>query len=364
MKCIAPKAKKYWIHCASLGEYEMAIPLIENIVRKHSKEEILITFFSPSGYNQAIKGEFSDCIMYLPLDDSSLVKQFYDDYFPQIAIFVRYDLWYNFISVGQKRGVRFYLINARFGSQHFVFGPFGKPYYKLLANFAGVYSSDASSQCILLSKGISAFLAGDTRYDRVSNIAQNANPNISIAKFVNGRKVLLLGSSWKPEEDLLVKLLINQPNDLAVIIAPHDVKRSDDIMEQLKVFLPKKYTNGDFGISDSVLVLDTIGMLSSLYQYADFALVGGGFSGALHNILEPAVWGCYIFFGPNVKKYPEAQNFVDAGFAFSIMENDQFLNKIVRLLDDKKELNQIKIKAKVYAISKTGATCHISKNIV
>lgn len=362
-KGLSPKARKYWIHCASLGEYEMAIPLIENILLKHTKKEILITFFSPSGYTQAIKGAFSDLIMYIPLDDLALVKQFYNQYKPQIAIFIRYDLWYNFIFEGQKRDVKFYLINARFGAHHFIFKPFGKPYYNLLKNFRGVYTSDADSQRLLVSKGISAFLAGDTRYDRVSDIAKKANLNVPIANFVGGRKILLVGSSWQPEEDLIAQLLLCELKNLAIIIAPHDVKRSNGIVQQLKDYLPKKYTNGDFGNEDSILVLDTMGMLSSLYQYADFALVGGGFSGALHNILEPAVWGCRIFFGPKVEKFPEAQDFIDSGFASIINENELFINEIIRLLDDEKELNSIKLKTKAYTKSKIGATFRIIKNL-
>jgi 3-deoxy-D-manno-octulosonic-acid transferase len=354
---------KYWIHAASLGEYEMAIPILEKLLKTNSQQDILITIFSPSGYTQAVNGPYAERLMYLPLDTISSVNQFYKKYAPQKAIFIRYDFWYNFINEGQKKGTEFYLVNGRFQKNHFFFKWYGKPYRKLLSKFLGVYTSDRPSEVVLKESRVSADFLGDSRFDRVSDIAQRAKKYATIETFINGRKVLILGSSWSHEENLVSDLLANHPENLVIIIAPHDLTRCDDIVTKLALYSPQKYSEATFTSSDSVLILDTMGMLSSMYQYADFALVGGGFSGALHNILEPAVWGCHLSYGPLTQKFPEAQDFVKEGFSYKIVSSELWTSLILTLLKDEKALLAMQSKAKEYCSSMTGSTARIIDNI-
>ena len=360
-----PKAGqvKYWIHAASLGEYEMAVPLIERLLEKHALDEIIITLFSPSGYTQAIQGKYAERLMYLPLDTLGNVHQFYRDYAPQKALFIRYDFWYAFIYEGQKRGTQFYLVNGRFQANHLFFKWYGKSYLTLLRKFEGIYTSDRASETLLNKEGVRAEFLGDTRFDRVRDITKRAKPYADIKKFIGDRKVLIVGSSWEPEEELVANLLTEKLQSLAIIIAPHDLKRSTSIATSLAPFSPQLYTNGSFSEKDQVLILDTMGMLSSMYQYADFALVGGGFSGALHNILEPAVWGCHLSYGPHTSKFPEAQEFVEAGFAEKVNSSADWAHKMKHLLRNSAELKIIHSKAKEYTQSQIGATFVVLENI-
>ncbi|MDA8886027.1 hypothetical protein N8368_05295 [Bacteroidia bacterium] len=356
-----PKVKsgkiKYWIHAASLGEYEMALPVLEELLKKNSLEDILITIFSPSGYSQAIKGPYSGRVMYSPIDTLWQVKSFYKKYAPEKAIFIRYDFWYNLIKEGQINETTFYLINGRFSKNHFFFKRYGKPYLNLLKKFKGLYLSDKLSVTELQSAGIMhSKYTGDTRADRVATIAKNAKQFLEIEKFKGDRNLLILGSSWQPEEDLLLKLLQNKPNNLAVIIAPHDLKRSDSIASKLALYKPKIYTDSSFDDKTQVLIVNTMGMLSSLYQYADFAIIGGGFSGALHNILEPAVWGCHLSFGPKISKFPEAQDFLNEGFAYKITETEKWVKTIVKLNSDSSLLHELQEKSRTYMVLQKGAT--------
>ena len=333
----------------------MALPVIEQLLNDCSLEDILITFFSPSGYTQAAKGKYASRSMYVPLDSLPSVRQFYKDYAPQNAIFIRYDFWYNLICEGQNRGTHFYLVNGRFQENHFMFKWYGRAYLNLLKGFKRCFTSDVLSTQLLKENGVNAKFTGDTRFDRVAAIARSATEYDEIATYKGNRKLLMVGSSWAEEEELILNLLRSKPDDLAIIIAPHDLKRSIEIAHRLAEFKPKKYTDSTFSADDTVLILDTMGMLSSMYQYADFALIGGGFSGALHNILEPAVWGCHISFGPNVFKFPEAQAFVDEGFAYKITHTESWTKDILQHLNGN-TLDAISKKAASHVQNQMGAT--------
>lgn len=333
---------KFWIHCASLGEYEMAIPVLNELSKSHSLEDFVITFFSPSGYEQVKNGPYASRMMYLPLDTSKNVRQFYKNYNPQKALFIRYDFWFNFIHQGLKNGTKFFLINGRFQPHHFIFGLFGKSYLKLISKFKHLFTSDEISSDLLKKFNTQTHFVGDTRYDRVADILKTAKDYPEIKDFKANRKLLIVGSSWEREEALTKKLLETKPENLAIIIAPHDIKRTYQILEVFKSYSPKRYTHGDFDNKTSVLVLDTMGMLSELYRYSDFSLVGGGFHGALHNIIEPAVWGNYISFGPQYQKFPEAQDAIKHGFGFSITHENQWIKTVHSLLKYDQKLNKIK----------------------
>jgi len=347
---------KFWIHCSSLGEYEMAIPVLNELSKSHSLEDFVITFFSPSGYEQVKNGPHASRIMYLPLDTSKNVRQFYKKYNPQKALFIRYDFWYNFIQYGQKNDTKFYLINGRFQSEHFIFGLFGQPYLKLIRKFENLFTSDKISSELLKKINERTHFVGDTRYDRVAEILKTDKDYPEIKDFKANRKLLIIGSSWEREEALTKKLLDTVPENLAIIIAPHDIKRTDQILEVFKSYSPKRYTHGDFNNKTSVLVLDTIGMLSELYRYADFSLVGGGFHGALHNIIEPAVWGNHISFGPQYQKFPEAHDAIEHGFGFAITHEDHWIHMINDLIQNQQKLFEVKEKSKKFVTDQQQAT--------
>tara|TARA_Y100000385_G_scaffold267256_1_gene303206 strand:+ start:2302 stop:3510 length:1209 start_codon:yes stop_codon:yes gene_type:complete len=355
---------KFWIHCASLGEYEMAIPVLNELLKSHSLEDFVITFFSPSGYEQVKNGPHAPRIMYLPLDTSKNVRQFYKNYNPQKALFIRYDFWYNFILYGQKNDTKFYLINGRFQSEHFIFGLFGRPYLKLIRKFENLFTSDKISSELLKKINERTHFVGDTRYDRVAEISKTAKDYPNIKNFKGNRKLLIIGSSWEKEETLTKNLLDTEPEDLAIIIAPHDIKRTDQILEVFNPYSPKRYTHGDFDNKTSVLVLDTIGMLSESYRYADFSLIGGGFHGALHNIIEPAVWGNHISFGPQYQKFPEAQDAIEYGFGFSITNQNQWIEMIHDLLKNDQKLNKVKKLSRDFVINQQKATKKIVNHIL
>jgi 3-deoxy-D-manno-octulosonic-acid transferase len=355
---------KFWIHCASLGEYEMAIPVLNELLKSHSLEDFVITFFSPSGYDQVKNGPHASRIMYLPLDTSKNVKQFYKNYNPQKALFIRYDFWYNFIQYGQKNDTKFYLINGRFQSEHFIFGLFGRPYLKLIRKFENLFTSDKISSELLKKINEQTHFVGDTRYDRVAEISKTAKDYPDIHHFKGERKLLIAGSSWEKEETLTKNLLDTEPENLALIIAPHDIQRTEQILEVFKPYSPKRYTHADFDEKTSVLVLDTIGMLSESYRYADFSLIGGGFHGALHNIIEPAVWGNHISFGPQYQKFPEAQDAIEHGFGFSITNQNQWIEMIHDLLKNDQKLNKVKKLSRDFVINQQKATKKIVNHIL
>lgn len=354
----------YWFHCASLGEYEMAIPLIEKVLETTSLDKILVTFFSPSGLCQAAEGTYASRIMYLPLDSMSLVRQFYDSFEPKVAFLVRYDLWYNLLYHGLENDVNFYLINGRFKKDHFVFSWYGKPYLNLLSKFSKIFVSDKNSQTNLTSSNLTNIeFTGDTRFDRVAQIASRAKEYKALKDFKGERKLLLLGSSWDAEEKVLLEFLQEENQDLCFVIAPHDLSRVATIQSVFNEFKPKLYTASEITSDDKILILDTMGMLSSMYRYADFALIGGGFSGALHNIVEPAVWGCHISFGPKIEKFPEAHDFIQAGFAHKINNVQTWISTLKNLTTDDALLATVKENASLYVNEQTGATNYIWSTI-
>lgn len=349
---------KYWFHCASYGEFEMALPLIEGVLASCQEEDLIITFFSPSGYSQARKhANLKEQVMYLPYDTRKQVADFYSRYSIEKAVFIRYDLWYNFINSGLKKGIDFYLINARYSRGHFILGFGGIPYRKLLNSFEGLFASDHKTVELSFKKLPKMQFTGDTRYDRVKRIQDSAQEFDSIAKFKDDKPLLVLGSSYFYEEDLLEKIL-PEIQDLKVIIAPHNVseERILELESKFSAYQPKLWSKGNADKYSHLLIVDTIGVLSALYRYSDVALVGGGFTGALHNIIEPCVWGNVICFGPLTEKYPEAQSCKEAGFAFDVKNGEELLQLVSRLLEAQEEIQRLKGEARMFVEERLGAT--------
>ncbi len=309
-----------WIHCASLGEYEQAKPLIQKIKAEQPSTRILTTFFSPSGYTQGIKDSISDDVFYLPLDYPSNVHHFLRLVKPKAAIFVKYEFWYNYMHQLHHNNIPFYYVSAIFReSQHF-FKWYGKWFVKQLRQATHLFVQTESSKALLESVGImQVTVCGDTRFDRVKAIAAQAQPFDFMDTFRNGKKIIVAGSTWGPDEELLAQLLQNFP-EYKLVVAPHEIIRTSDVKRTFSAYKTAQYSIlNEAELSDChVLIIDTIGILSRLYQYSSVSYVGGAFKTGLHNILEPAVYGKPLFFGPHYDHFNEAVQLVALKGAFPV----------------------------------------------
>lgn len=362
-----PKGRRYWIHCASLGEFEMAVPLI-NELQKNKSHEIYISFFSSSGYE---KRKHYPCngVFYLPADKLGNVKKWYRYLNPDVCIFVKYDFWYNYLKTGLELKKEMFVINGRFTSEHFIFKRFGNAWKKLLQRFNAIYVTDNNSFEILKQQHFSNVkLSGDTRYDRVWETVNALGEFPEINDFKKEKYVLILGSSWPAEEDLLYAFLNKHSKDFfnkwKVIIAPHDVSKPhiENIEEKFKAFHLQKYSKGNFE-DCTILLIDNVGMLSRLYRYANIALIGGAFGKGLHNILEACCFGMPVFFGPHTHKFPEAKETLNLGFGNPVNNYAEFETALLLHLHSQPILSAAGNAAKKMVQGHLGATEMIVKEI-
>ncbi len=315
---------RLWFHAASLGEYEQARPVITEIqTRFASQFEIVLSFFSPSGYEVRKNNALANWVVYLPLDTPSNARRFVDLVRPEAVFFVKYEFWYFHIKEVQKRNIPLILFSAVFRPQQIFFKSYGKRFRTLLAGYTQLFVQNADSAQLLGSIGLKQVqIAGDTRFDRVWETQENPKDFPWAKAFKDGQTLLVIGSCWPADLEVLLPYLAQYPKTLQVIFAPHEIKES--VMKSIENQFPRpiirhSHIEDDMDLRDySGLIIDNIGMLSSLYQYADCAFVGGAFKEGLHNILEPAVFGIPVFFGPRYQKYPEASALIQRGGAFSI----------------------------------------------
>lgn len=311
----SPSDKVIWMHTASLGEYEQGLPVLEKLKEKFPAHKILITFFSPSGYENVVKKQhIADVVCYLPFDTEKWVKEFISNFQTDIFITVKYDFWYNLLRELKKNGAKIYVISALFYETQVFFKAYGSWFVEQLDRdvdwfFHQNIHSSALAKEIGLQKSSTA---GDTRYDRVKQVCERDNSVKFIKEFIDGKKTVVFGSSWEAEERI-AEIVHQKNHDTKIIIAPHDLKR----VEHLKNTFPDAVLYSNLEISgfgnpvSNVLIIDCIGLLSKLYAYADIAVVGGGFhSKGLHNILEAAVFGVPVIFGNHYRKNPEADGLI------------------------------------------------------
>jgi 3-deoxy-D-manno-octulosonic-acid transferase len=325
--CIKDGDRVIWIHCASLGEFEQGRPVIETIKKEMPWFKIVLTFFSPSGYEIRKNYSKADCICYLPADTVSGSAEFIDLVKPELVIFVKYEFWNNYINALSTRKIPLYLISGIFRpGQHF-FRWYGSFFRRMLHSFEKIYVQDKSSAGLLSGIGINnVIVAGDTRFDRVTEIAAAAVEIPVIRAFRGEEKLFLAGSSWKPDEEIMAAYINKNPGKMKWVFAPHEIDPSN-IARIEKLFSTKCVRFSAFKESDAdarVLIIDNIGMLSSAYRYAYIAAVGGGFGKGIHNILEPACWGIPVLFGPNHLKFREAVELIREGGAMSYGDEGQF----------------------------------------
>lgn len=350
-----------WFHCASLGEFEQGRPLIEKIREEYKQYKVILTFFSPSGYEMRKNYNGADIVMYLPFDTSANAKKFLDIINPEKVFFIKYEYWYHIISETAFREIPLYLISAVFHEDGIFFKKDlrGKWFKSILMKFDHIFVQDENSANLLRSAGITeCTVSGDTRIDRVAAIAFNAKDIPVIEKFKEGYPLIIAGSTWRPDEELLSEY-INNHSDAKIIFAPHEVANFNIQRLQQMVKSPSVRLSeaNKVDISEyKVLIIDSIGLLSSVYKYGSVAYIGGGFGAGIHNILEPAVFGLPVIFGPNHHKFKEAADLKLLGGAWPVNNFMQLEIVLDQLLNDPPKLSASSGICKNYVLKNIGAT--------
>lgn len=327
-QAIDPDNRPVWIHCSSLGEFEQGRPLIEAMKQQNPDQKILLTFFSPSGYEVCKNCNYADYVFYLPLDTAKNAHDFLHIVMPQRAIFIKYEFWYHFLNYLEKQQIPTFVVSAIFRPNQLFFKPYGKWYCKFLNKFSHLFVQDERSKMLLGSVGIyNVTVGGDTRFDRVLKIANQAKDLPLVEEFCNDQPVLVAGSTWPKDEDFLLHYFNNYPLNYKLIIAPHEVHEARIHEIEAKFGSGSvRYTDAQAGQMSQykVLIINTIGLLSSVYRYGQVAYVGGGFGKGIHNTLEAAAHGVPVIFGPNHKRFREALGLIECGGGFSFTSYPQF----------------------------------------
>lgn len=366
-QAIGPDERIVWIHVASLGEFEQGRPIIEQIRKHHPQFKILLTFFSPSGYEIRKNYKGADYIFYLPIDTPSKARRFLDIAHPEIAVFVKYEFWLNLLSELRRRKIRTYIVSAIFRRNSVFFKPYGYMWRQALESFDTLFVQNDESKRLLAELGFdNVIVAGDTRFDRVAEIAAAAKKIDLIDRFKGEARLFVAGSTWAPDEELLLDLMNRNPG-IKFVIAPHemDEERIARLMERTRGG-SLRYTqctpHTAFG-NKQLLILDTVGILASVYGYAQWAYIGGGFGVGIHNTLEAATFGIPIAFGPNYQKFKEARDMITLGAAKSISTAAELSEWFVPLRDNDEFLHQTSRIAKDYTSRHQGATQIILRTI-
>lgn len=341
---VAPvgKDKTAWFHASSLGEFEQARPVLEQFKREHPDFKICVTFFSPSGYEVRKDYPEADFVCYLPMDTPKNAKHFVNLLRPTVAFFVKYDYWFNYLEQLYLRSVPTYIFSSIFRPSQYFFKPYGKWYLQHLDRcFTHMFVQNEESRQLLERHGIKhVSIAGDTRFDRVQAIAQDARSFAEVEAFLAkhaGRKVLLAGSSWEPDEANLKRYFDAKGQQLTMILAPHVIAESHIASIENLFGKANCIRYSQLGKQDTdakVLIIDNIGLLSSLYRYADVAYIGGGFGRGIHNTLEAIAFGKPVVFGPNYHKFQEAKDIIALGGGFAYSEYPALEQSLNHLLDN------------------------------
>lgn len=409
---VDPTAKYVWFHAASLGEFEQGRPLIEQLRATHPEYKILLTFFSPSGYEVRKNYEGADIVCYLPLDTISNARRFLRAVHPVMAFFIKYEFWYNYLHILRHRGVPVYSVSSIFRPGQVFFKWYGRNYAKVLHCITHFFVQNEVSLQLLKGIGIDeATVVGDTRFDRVLQIKEQAKelPIVEAFKGINGKgdackndlsedackgalaedackedlsedackddlsengckgcKVFVAGSSWQPDEDIFIRFFNDHP-DWKLIIAPHVIGEDHlaYILDKLQM-KAVRYTQAteQSAAEARCLIIDCFGLLSTIYRYGEIAYVGGGFGVGIHNVPEAAVWGVPVLFGPNNKRFQEAQDLLACKGSFEVTDYDSFNTIISRLISDDKFRHQCGEASAYYVKSRSGATDIIMKSVV
>jgi 3-deoxy-D-manno-octulosonic-acid transferase len=364
---IKPGDRVIWFHCASLGEFEQGRPVIEAIRKEAPEFKIVLTFFSPSGYEIRKNYNNADFIGYLPSDTPANATRFIELVNPEFVIFVKYEFWHNYISVLYRKNIPLYLISGIFRpGQHF-FRWYGSFFKDMLGKFARIFVQDQRSVDLLAGIGITnVTLAGDTRFDRVLQIAATAGEIPQLRSFRGNEKMFLAGSSWRQDEEIISEYINSFPSRMKWVFAPHEIDKPN--IERLEKLIKVKCVRFSEYVDESadarVLIIDNIGMLSSAYRYAYIAAIGGGFGKGIHNILEPACWGIPVVFGPRYKNFREAVDLLGLGGADKFLTYEDFKRIMDLWLSDERTYTVSAEMASKYVRENAGAKYIIIKELL
>ncbi|MDR2907497.1 MAG: 3-deoxy-D-manno-octulosonic acid transferase [Bacteroidales bacterium] len=354
-----------WFHAASLGEFEQGRPIIEKFRQQHPDWKILLTFFSPSGYEIRKTYEHADCIVYLPIDTPKNAQKLIRLVRPKIAIFIKYEFWYNYLNELQKQGAQTYFVSTIFRPEQYFFKWYGGWFRSHLRMVEQVFVQTQESADLLRTIGLqNVTVAGDTRLDRVIEIAQTKKPYPIIEAFKGNSKLLVIGSSWPMDESLISQAIAKFPT-FKFLFVPHEIDEAH--LQKLEHLISQpsvRYSTVDASHLQEithiqVMIVDQIGHLSQLYQYADIAYIGGGFGNGIHNILEPTVFEIPVLFGANYRKFQEAHDLIALGATTSITTADELIPYLTATEQQNAMYQNACLQAKNYVNSKKGATNYI-----
>ena len=365
-----------WFHAASLGEFEQGRPVIEALKKECPQYKILLSFFSPSGYEIRKDYPLADEVLYLPSDTPAHAEQWVQRHHFVAAFFIKYEFWFNYMQALKNAGIPLFYISLILKPDSYFFRWYGTWFFRQLNNVTHFFVQDDTTARLLQSNGLTnVTICGDTRFDRVAAIALQAKPFPEVERFIGGRKCIIAGSTWPPDEKLLVDVFPLLPDDYCLIVAPHDVSASH--VAQIQAMFPDSqlYTELEAdqssrsqrsieGLKDQptrILVVNIIGILSQLYQYARFVYIGGGFGVNIHNIQEPVTFGCPVVFGPQYKSFKEAVDLVGLEGAFSVRDAAEMTSVFSRLMTDEESYVKASETCRNYLNSQVGATESIIK---
>lgn len=363
---VDPNAKYIWFHAASLGEFEQGRPLIEYIRKHYPSYKILLTFFSPSGYEVRKDYEHADIVCYLPLDTVFNARRFLNAIHPSMVFFIKYEFWYNYLHILKKRNIPVYSVSSIFRPNQIFFRWYAYNYRKVLKCFTHFFVQNEKSKELLSTIGIyNVDVVGDTRFDRVLDIKEQAKDLPLVQTFIANKPTFVAGSSWAPDEQIFIKYFNEHPN-WKFIIAPHVVNKEhiDSIKAQVsgRVVLYSEASKADVETADC-MIIDCYGLLSSIYRYGNIAYVGGGFGVGIHNVLEAAVWNIPVIFGPNNRNFIEARNLIAASGGFEISSYANFEALMQRFSQSPAFLEQSGNNAGQFVKDFTGATTRVLSHI-
>ena len=365
---ISKDDKVIWMHAASLGEYEQGLPVLEKLKEKYPNHKVLVTFFSPSGYENVVKKNKEDVLCYLPFDKKSTISEFVKAVHPEIFFTVKYDFWYHLLDELKKQNAKVFVISALFYENQVYFKPQGKWFVReLKKNVDWIFHQNEKSFSLAQKVGLNkGSVSGDTRFDRVKQIKNRDNFVEFIAEFKGNEKLIVFGSSWEAEEKL-AKILSEKLKNFKIIIAPHDLKR----VEHLKQIFPKAILYSELeqsqisNLKSQILIIDSIGLLSKLYSYADIAIVGGGFHDkGLHNILEAATFGIPVIFGNQYKKNPEADELIAQNGGKSFAKEELASDFVLELTQNSNLLKEMSQNAENFVHNQPNSSEIILKKIL
>ena len=353
-----------WFHASSLGEFEQGRPLMEAWRKAHPEYQILLSFFSPSGYEVRHDYAGADVVVYLPSDRSSSVRRFLDLAHPSLVVFIKYDFWPTMLSELSLRSIPTYLVSAIFRPDQLFFRSYGGWYLRLLHLFRRLYVQDEASRQLLIEHGVEAVqVTGDTRFDRVEDIARAAKDIPAVAELARGHRLLVAGSTWPEDEAILLPYFNEAPEDFALVLAPHEIHeehlRSIEAgLKRPSIRLSECVEGEPLPEGTSCIIIDCFGLLSSVYRYGKWAYVGGGFGKSVHNTLEAAVYGVPVFFGPEIHKHREVRELVHRASGFVLHDGEE-LAQLLSRFSSEEECKALEERTRAYFAEECGATATI-----